>query len=236
MSRRTFPSSHWTSVLPFKVREASLFCSFKYFVAWFTFGSRVCVSMLLGSHGNGWKMYFWLGVLPCMREQGRELIFSLKRARLAQARIAEARPDFYARTFAQARSCFLSDELSRSGEIVSPKWESAKLPRVTVAVSPKRSLQFEREHSSRLSEDSQLEWDLAWVLAMLRFMNIVGCLIGWFIDLLYKGVDIHVLCMLWVGTNELVMSLAWYMIGGWSCILNDMLMVCIRTSWLIMYE
>jgi len=38
-----------------------------------------------------------------------------------------------------------------------------------------------------LSEDSQLERDLAWVLAILRFMNVVGCLIGWFIDLLYKG-------------------------------------------------
>jgi len=43
----------------------------------------------------------------------------------------------------------------------------------------------------------------------------------------------HVLCMLWVGTNELVMSLAWDMVDGWSFILNDMLMVCIGTSWLV---
>jgi len=48
------------------------------------------------------------------------------------------------------------------------------------------SLQLEREHSSRLSEGSQLERDLAWVLAVLRFMNVVGCLIGWFTDSLYK--------------------------------------------------
>jgi len=71
------------------------------------------------------------------------------------------------------------------------------------------SLQLEREHSSRLSEDSQLERDLAWIFAMLCFMNVDGCLIGWFIDLLcIKGMDMHVLCMLWVRTNELVMSLA----------------------------
>jgi len=31
---------------------------------------------------------------------------------------------------------------------------------------------------------------------------------------MYKGVDIHVLCILWVRTNELVMSLAWDIIDG----------------------
>ena len=48
------------------------------------------------------------------------------------------------------------------------------------------SLQLEREHSSSLSEGSQLKRDLVWVLVVLRFMNIVGCLIGWYTDLLYK--------------------------------------------------
>jgi len=46
-------------------------------------------------------------------------------------------------------------------------------------------------------------------------MNVDGCLIGWFSELLcIKGVDMHVLCMLWVMTNELVMSLAWDIIDG----------------------
>jgi len=42
-------------------------------------------------------------------------------------------------------------------------------------------------------------------------MNADGCLIGWFSDLLcIKGMDIHVLCMLGVRTNELV----WDIIDG----------------------
>jgi len=65
------------------------------------------------------------------------------------------------------------------------------------------SLQLEREHSSRLSENSQFERDLAWVLAMIHFMNIVGCLMGWIIDLLYKG-DGYACAMYVMGGSYLI--------------------------------
>ena len=64
---------------------------------------------------------------------------------------------------------------------------SRNLPGVLSQPHLSESLQLEREHSSCLSEDSQFERDLAWVLAMIHFMNIVGCLMGLIIDLLYKG-------------------------------------------------
>jgi len=73
---------------------------------------------------------------------------------------------------------FLSDELSRSSETALPKRELVKLSWTLSQSRLSESLQLEREHSSRLSEGSQLERHLAWVLVVLRFMNVVGCLIG----------------------------------------------------------
>jgi len=43
----------------------------------------------------------------------------------------------------------------------------------------------------------------------------------------------HVLRMLWVGINELVVNLAWYMFDDWLCIWNDMLLVCMGNLWFV---
>jgi len=50
---------------------------------------------------------------------------------------------------------------------------------------------------------------------------------------MYKGGGYACTMYVWGRINELEMSLAWDIFDGWSLILNDMLIVCIGTSWLI---
>ena len=50
---------------------------------------------------------------------------------------------------------------------------------------------------------------------------------------MYEGVGYACTMYVWGRINELEMSLAWDIFDGWSFILNDMLMVCVGTSWLI---
>jgi len=173
--------------------------------------------------------YEWVTSWICVEQWG-ELIYSPKRAHLAQARIAGTRPGFCLSArpgeglYFSATNCLAQARPPRLSE------SSQIFPGVLSQSRLSEGLQLEWEHSSHLSEDSQLERDLAWVIATFHFMDVICCLIGWFIDVLYKGTGYALLCMLWVGTNELVMSLAWDRIDGWLFIWNDMLMVCIETS------
>ena len=171
----------------------------------------------------------WTGVV-----QWWVLIYSPRRAHLAQARITGTRPVFLLERSPRRGAVFWATNCLAQARRPRLSESSRNYPRATIAVSPKRESAAWARALFSPEQGLQLERDLFWVFAMLCFMNVDGCLIGWFIDLLYiKGVDMHVLCMLWVRTNELEMSLAWDIFDGWSPILNDMLMVCVRTSWLI---
>jgi len=159
------------------------------------------------------RVHVWICVV-----QWWVLIYSPRRAQLAQARITGIRPGFLLERSPRRGAVFLGTNclvqarppcLSESSRNLSGELAQSRLS---------ESLQLEREHSSRLSEDSQFERDLAGVLVMLHFMNIVGCLMGWIIDLLYKG-DGYACAM--------------YVMGG-SYLIDDELGM-IYDWWLIMY-
>jgi len=67
-----------------------------------------------------------------------ELMFLPRRVHLAQARVAETRPEVLRVYSLRWVNWFLSERPSCSGEMASPKRAPANSPRATVVVSPKR--------------------------------------------------------------------------------------------------
>ncbi|QCE10027.1 hypothetical protein DEO72_LG10g1252 [Vigna unguiculata] len=84
----------------------------------------------------------WLSLRMCMslsREAGDgELMFLLRRAHLAQVRVAETRPGVLREYSLRRVNRFLSEKPSRSGEMASPQRAPANSPKATVAVLSKR--------------------------------------------------------------------------------------------------
>jgi len=116
----------------------------------------------------------WVYGWTCVEQWGRtDILAQASSSRLGEnSSLLECSP--------RRGAVFLSDELSRSGETASPKWELAKSCRDTVAVSPKReSTAWAR---ALLSPERRLP---AWARpssgsCSFPYMNVVGCLIGWF--------------------------------------------------------
>ena len=121
------------------------------------------------------------------------LIYSPRRAHLAQARITGTRPIFLLERSPRRGAVFWATNCLAQARRPRLSESSRNYPRATIAVSPKRESAAWARALFSPEQGLQLERDLFWVFAMLCFMNVDGCLIGWFIDLLSRnGVDMHV--------------------------------------------
>jgi len=78
----------------------------------------------------------------CVREQGGHLLFSLKRARLVKAKIAEPRTWFCLSISLKRRAIVLGNMSSRSGEHALPKREIVRVLEFCSSISLRRRALF----------------------------------------------------------------------------------------------